>query len=249
MKALIEFEDLTIRRSKRTVLRGVNWDIKPGITAFIGQNGTGKTTLMLAILGLIPISSGLAKNKIESAEFLFQNSTMKYHNTNISWLPQEYNLPEFLTVNDLYRHVAWLRQVSKTQIPKQIAQLLAAMKLSDKADTKIGKLSGGEKRRAALGSVMLNKPQIIVLDEPTVALDPIQRTEILAAIKQYALSNPQVAVVFSTHILEDVVQIADRIAVLKNGALTQIDERATSELINANPNPLDYLAKQIQNDL
>lgn len=198
---MVVLEDVVVRRG-RFALGPVTADFPVGVTALLGANGAGKSTLMGAVVGVLAAASG----RVDVGSV----------GRSPGYLPQDFDAPRRVKVEDYLRFVAWCRSTRPDPITEQeIGASLRAVGLEDRARWRFGALSGGMRRRVGVAQALLGSPDVVVLDEPTVGLDPIQRTELRELIQ--ALGRDR-AVIVSTHLAEDVAAVADRVVILADGA-------------------------------
>lgn len=209
--------DATVRRGSRTVLDRFSWILEPGITALLGPNGAGKSTLLQAAVGLLPLAAGRRIVLGQDATDEIPRDILNQ----ISWLPQSPDFPSGVRVADAVAHAAWLKGVPAPDRRAAIESAIDAVNLTPKAKSIITRLSGGEQRRAALATTLVGSPRILVLDEPTVGLDPDQRDSILHTLRAAVSDSSLESVLISTHLLEDVLLLADRVQVLRDGTVTR----------------------------
>jgi ABC-2 type transport system ATP-binding protein len=145
--------------------------------------------------------------------------TVSFHHKDysIGYLTQEPTLPGHANCEEYLGHVAWLQGVETKKRPEAVAQALAAVGLADRARARIRSLSGGMKQRLAFAGAIVNSPSLLLLDEPTVGLDPIQRERMRALVKAAATGR---VVLLSTHLLEDVRALGDHLAIMAEGRVT-----------------------------
>ena len=195
-----------VRRYRTFALGPVSTTVPRGVTALLGANGAGKTTLMRLIVGTARPTSGqvrLPKGGTGGAP--------------VGFLPQDFVGPPRATAQDYLTYVAWCRSTRRFKITaKHVADALEAVGLTDRADSRIGSLSGGMVRRLGVAQALLGDSPMLVLDEPTVGLDPIQRHDLRDLVGQL---GKHTVVLMSTHLAEDVAAVADHVLVLDEGAL------------------------------
>ena len=191
----------------------MNIKITNGVYGLLGVNGAGKTTLMRMICTLLTPTSGqiLCDGKdIQKMEGEYRNL--------LGYLPQEFGFyPEF-AVKDYLLYIAGLKGIRPVVAKKRVKELLDRVGLTNAANKKMKKLSGGMKRRVGIAQAILNNPKILILDEPTAGLDPTERVRFRNLISE--LSEERI-VILSTHIVSDVEYIANQIWLMKNGRLVQ----------------------------
>ncbi|MGC5033811.1 ATP-binding cassette domain-containing protein [Micromonospora sp. DT229] len=194
-----------------------------GLTFLVGVNGAGKTTLFRLLLGdlkphhgqvLVPASAGRGR---------------------LGYLPQAFGFPPRLTVAEFVAHFAWLQGVPRRQRPARVREALERVNLADRAGDRMGTLSGGMLRRAGIAQALVHRPELLLLDEPTVGLDPKQRVDLRGLFTDLAA---QTTVVVSTHLLEDVAAVGGHAVLLDEGEvrfagsvadLTEIGDRAEGQ--------------------
>ena len=182
------------------------------IFGFLGPNGAGKTTLMKLLLGLIRPSSGSAT--VFGKEIVADSIEIR---SRVGYLPQDPRFYEFMTARQTLDFTAkfFFRGPQKA-IDQRIAEMLVMVGLEDKADRPIKGFSGGERQRLGIAQAQVNYPDLLVLDEPAAALDPLGRRDVLAVMERL---RQHTTIFYSTHILDDVQQVSDTVAILNNGTL------------------------------
>ncbi len=182
------------------------------IFGFLGPNGAGKTTLMKLLLGLLRPSSGSAT--VFGKEIVADSIEIR---SRIGYLPQDPRFYEFMTARQTLDFTAkfFFRGPQKT-IDQRVAEMLDMVGLEDKADRPIKGFSGGERQRLGIAQAQVNYPDLLVLDEPAAALDPLGRRDVLAVMERL---RQHTTIFYSTHILDDVQQVSDTVAILNNGTL------------------------------
>ncbi|MFJ4478819.1 ATP-binding cassette domain-containing protein [Streptomyces xanthochromogenes] len=198
----------------RKIIDSLTLDIAPGVTGLLGPNGAGKTTLLRTLSTMVPPQSGTLE--LFGGEVVSEKSA-RTARRNIGYLPQEFGYYPAFSVTDFVRYCAWLREVPDKDAGPATRQALAAVGLTDRARDRMKSLSGGMLRRAGIACAIVGSPQLILLDEPTVGLDPAQRLDFRNLIR--ALSQQGAAVVLSTHLVEDVSAACDAVIVLQQGSV------------------------------
>lgn len=194
------------------VVGPVSLQLDQGITCLIGANGAGKSTLLRLISGTDKPSSGSVSVRImESYEPTAKNREV------IGYMPQEFTLPSRVNAWDFLYHVAWLKRVKKQDRAAAVDQALSEVGLSDRKKSPIGELSGGMRRRVGLAQAIIHDPGLLVLDEPTAGLDPVQRVAIRDLVSELAASR---VVLYSTHLVEDVSGVDADVIALRDGHVT-----------------------------
>jgi ABC-2 type transport system ATP-binding protein len=197
----------------RVAIRGLDLDFLPGVTALLGRNGAGKSTLMRALATVAPADAG--EVRVFGDAMATSKARLAYRRQ-LGWLPQQFNVPLTSTLRAYLQYVAWLKKVPARRRRGAASDAAESVGLHDRMDSRLGTLSGGMLRRAGLGQAIVNRPGILLLDEPTAGLDPQQRSDFALLVRRCAEST---VVVLATHLLEDVALTADRVAVLTDGEL------------------------------
>ena len=208
------------------MLNDISLTLKPGIYGLLGANGAGKTTLFRIICRLMEPTHGSIKFNGKNV-----NQQAEAYRTNLGFLPQDFSYYPDFTGMRFMLYIAALKGLNNTVAKKRSLELLKQVGLEEMKDIKIRKYSGGMKQRLGIAQAMLNNPQILILDEPTVGLDPKERVKFRKLISSFANNK---IVILSTHIVADVEYIADEIIVLKKGMIL-------------NKGTTDILLKEIQN--
>lgn len=224
---ILTISNLWKRFGEKEVLKGVNLNVpEHSIFGFIGKNGAGKTTTMKSILGLLEIDEG---------EILVAGEKVQYGETktnrHIGYLPDVPEFYSFMTPYEYLKFCGELTGMESAGIKSRSAELLELVGLGEEK-RRIKGFSRGMKQRLGIAQALLNRPKLLICDEPASALDPIGRKEILDIL---LAARDQTTILFSTHILSDVERICSDIAVLNDGkivvqgALSEIREMRTSE--------------------
>ena len=213
---MITVENLTKRYATKTAIDGMSFQVEKGeILGFLGPNGAGKTTTMRIITGYMPASEGTVR--VDGFE-VFDNPLDVRRR--IGYLPE--NPPLYLEMNvaGYLRFVAKIKGVPKGRLNSEISRVMEMVSITDVKDRIIAKLSKGYKQRVGLAQALLNDPPVLILDEPTIGLDPKQIHEVRELIKQLAGSH---TVVLSTHILPEVEQTCHRVIIIDRGKIVAVD--------------------------
>jgi ABC-2 type transport system ATP-binding protein len=206
--------DLTKAYGNAFTLGPLSLTLTEGVTCLVGPNGAGKSTLFRVAAKVDRPTSGsiTVENGAGSAT--------------LGYLPQEPLLPPSATCEDFLYHVAWLHRVPRRQRKDAVSSALAAVGLTDRRATRIRKLSGGMRRRLGIAHAIVHDPAIVLLDEPTVGLDPVQRVSLRKTIDTVSRNR---VVLVSTHLVEDIRGLADRVIILNNGGVVYDGDISTLE--------------------
>lgn len=214
---MITVAGLTRRFGTFTAVDNVSFDIPAGqIVGLLGHNGAGKTTIMKMLTGFLEPSAGSICINGNAVGSIGGPSAAN----DIGYLPESLPVYPELTVADYLDYVAELRGVTAQAKPLAIGQVVRQTHLTEKITQTIGTLSRGYRQRVGVAQALLAKPRLLILDEPTNGLDPMQILHMRALIK--GLSQ-QATVVLSTHILQEVKAVCDRVLILRNGRLVLDD--------------------------
>lgn len=214
--ALIDANQLTKRYGEKTAIQDVTFAVEPGeIFGFLGPNGAGKTTTIKIIAGLLHPTSGSVN--VAGYDVLKQPLQAKAAN---GYVPDTPNLYAKLTGRELLRFVSDLYVIDPHKIPARIEELLRLFDLTEVGDDTIDSYSHGMQQKIALAAALVHDPKVLILDEPTVGLDPKSARLIKDILRQ--LADRGSAVFLSTHILEIAERMCDRIGIINKGELIAI---------------------------
>lgn len=222
---MIEVSGLTKQYGPRTAVRDLSFTVNKGeIVGFLGPNGAGKSTTMKIITGFMPASSGLVK--VAGFDVFDDPISVK---RNVGYLPENPPVYMEMVVEDYLHYAAKLHDVPKEKINSQVDAALQKTGLTQVRKRIIGNLSKGYRQRVGLAQALVHDPQVLILDEPTVGLDPVQIIEIRELIKGLA---GQHTVILSSHILPEVTATCQRIIVINKGQIVAQDtiERLTTRM-------------------
>ena len=220
MEILVQTNNLTKHYGQHKVVNNVNLSVRKGeIYGLIGRNGAGKTTLMRMICGVLKPTSGDIRLNGKTMDELGE----QYY-THLGYMPQDFGFYPDFTAREFMRCMAAVKGLDKNQAKNRTEDLLHMVNLSDVADKKIKSYSGGMKQRLGIAQAELNRPSILILDEPTAGLDPKERVRFRNIISDFAKKK---IVILSTHIVSDVSYIADTILMMKQGRFLLQEPMAT----------------------
>lgn len=212
---MIKIDGLTKKYGKNTALDNVSFNVNKGeILGFLGPNGAGKSTTMNIITGYLSATSGSVKvNGFDNV-----TDSFKCRKT-IGYLPETPPLYNDMTVNE---YLSFVYEIKQADQPKKqhIDNVLTTVGIIDVKDRLIKNLSKGYKQRVGIAQALIGDPQVLILDEPTVGLDPKQINEIRNVIKTLAKEH---TVILSTHILPEVSAVCDRVVIINKGKIVAQD--------------------------
>lgn len=226
---MIKLENVTKKYGNFEALKGISFEVKEGeIVGLLGPNGAGKSTTMNIITGFIEQSSGT----ITIDQYDMGKKPNKAKKL-IGYMPEGVPLYGDLTVKEFVRYMAELKGVSKKDIKENVKKALEDAKLIDVQNKLTKNLSRGYKQRVSLAGTLVSNPKVIILDEPTVGLDPKQVTEIRELIKRLGKDH---TIILSSHILSEVSQICNRVIIINKGEIIAIDtpENLEQKVLNKN---------------
>src|SRR3954469_15256418 len=210
MNNLVEIRNLVVDRGGRRVLHGLDLTIEQGgVTGLLGPSGCGKSTLMRSLAGVQKLTSGrvtIAGTEAGSARL----------RSRIGYVTQAASVYDDLTVRE---NLAFFARVLGAD-PAEVERAVATVDLVDHADQVVGRLSGGQRSRASLAAALLNTPDLLVLDEPTVGLDPVLRRELWALF--HRLAEGGAAVFVSSHVMDEADR-CDRWLLMREGRIIADD--------------------------
>jgi ABC-2 type transport system ATP-binding protein len=213
---LIETQQLVKRFGEKLAVDDISFQVSGGeIFGFLGPNGAGKTTTIKMIVGLLQPTSGT----VRVAGFDVQKQPLKAKSSN-GFVPDEPNLYPKLTARELLRFIGDLYQMDAERVRHRTEELLRLFDLENAGDDTIDSYSHGMQQKTALAAALLHDPQVLVLDEPTVGLDPKSARLIKDILRQ--LADRGAAVFLSTHILEIAERMCDRIGIINHGRLIAV---------------------------
>jgi ABC-2 type transport system ATP-binding protein len=209
---MIEVKDLTKAYGSFVAVKGITFRAASGqILGFLGPNGAGKTTTMRIITGFMPATSGTVE--IDGLDIFTKSLEARRL---IGYLPETPPLYADMRVDAYLRFVAKLRGVRRAEVEEAKDQVIESCGLTEMAHRICGQLSKGYRQRVGLAQALIHNPPVLVLDEPTIGLDPRQIHEIRDLIRGFATKR---TIVLSTHILPEVSQICDRVVIINDGKI------------------------------
>jgi len=213
---VISVENLTKRYATKTAIEAMSFRVEKGeILGFLGPNGAGKTTTMRIITGYMPSTDGTVK--VDGFDVADQPLEVRRR---IGYLPENPPLYTEMTVNSYLQFVAKLKGLTGARVQEDVNRAMDRVNITDVQDRIIAKLSKGYKQRVGIAQALLGDPPVLILDEPTIGLDPKQIQEVRELIKSLAGTH---TVVLSTHILPEVEQTCHRVIIIDHGKIVAVD--------------------------
>ena len=233
---MIKVENLTKRYAGFTAIKDLNFEVEQGeIVGFLGPNGAGKSTTMRILTGFLPATSGRAT--IAGFDVFDQSLEARKR---IGYLPENTPLYHDMRVNEYLRYRASLKGVAGRKVRERVGDVVELCSLKEKERAIIGTLSKGQRQRVGLADALVHDPDLLILDEPTIGLDPNQIRQVRELIKNLAHKR---TVLISTHILPEVEIMCSRVVVIHQG---QIRANDTAENLLKNHRAAGQLRLEIR---
>ncbi len=245
---MIEAEGLTKFYGPIGAVRNVSFQIEKGeVVGFLGPNGAGKSTTIRILTCYMPPSSGTAT--VEGLDVIENSLQIRQK---IGYLPENVPLYKDLTVRRFLRFAASCKGVEAKRVSAEISRVISACGLEKNANRIIGNLSKGYRQRVGLAQALLNNPSVLILDEPTIGLDPSQIIEIRRLIQDL---REERTILLSSHILPEVAQLCQRVIIINKGEIVATDSTAnltsqlqkTVKIVLEVSGPSQALAQEIEN--
>ena len=216
---MIEIENLTKRYGNKLAVDNISFKVKKGsIVGFLGRNGAGKSTTMNIITGYISATSGTAR--INGYDILKDPREVKKC---IGYLPEKPPIYQEMTVDEYLKFVCTIKDVKQSSISSHIDEIAQLVKLTDVMKRRIGNLSKGYQQRVGMAQALVGNPEVLILDEPTVGLDPKQIIEIRRMIKALGKKH---TIILSSHILPEVADVCEQVVIINEGKIVAQDTLA-----------------------
>ena len=217
---MLEVKNLTKRYGDFVAVRDISFTAAQGqILGFLGPNGAGKTTTMRILTGFLPATSGTAK--VAGFDVFTESAEVRRR---IGYLPENPPLYTEMTCEAYLRFVARIKAMPRSAIEDAIDRVISTCGLESVRTRLLGQLSKGFRQRAGLAQALIHDPPVLVLDEPTIGLDPLQIREIRALIQKLAGER---TIILSTHILPEVSQICEKVVIINEGQVVLEEDMAT----------------------
>jgi len=213
---LIEVQDITKRYGDHTAIERVSFSVAKGeVLAFLGPNGAGKTTTMRILTCFMPVTEGIAR--VAGFDCFDQPQEVKRR---IGYLPETPPVYQELTVTEYLTFIGRIKGMRREDLHQGLERVLERLSIGDVRDRLIGNLSRGYRQRVGLAQALIHDPPVLILDEPTVGLDPKQIIEMRELIKSLAGSH---TVILSTHILPEATAVCQRVVIINEGRIVAVD--------------------------
>lgn len=207
-KPIVAVKNFGLTIGDREIVKNLSFEVYPGeVFAFLGANGSGKTSTVRSLLGIYRATSGTLH--VNGQPLTPDRASI------VGYLPEERGLYTRAKVLDTMIYFGELKGMSRRDAKEFSLEFLKTVELSDKAQLKIKRLSGGQQQKVQLGVAIMGKPKLLILDEPTKGLDPVNRKLLLDTVE--GLRQNGTAVIYITHLMEEVERLADRLLILKDG--------------------------------
>ncbi len=207
----LEIRNLNFNYKNKKALDNINLTLTDGVVALLGPNGAGKSTLMRLLVTLYETSIG--EIELNNIKYSKNNEKIK---ANVGYVPQDFDMYNNINGQEYLEFVAKMRGVSKNDLKKHIQKVVSKVNLDKFINKKIGTYSGGVKRRLGIAQALIGDSKLIVMDEPTVGLDPEQRNEFRRLLPEISKNS---IVLISTHIVEDIQFNCDKLIILNQGKI------------------------------
>jgi ABC-type multidrug transport system ATPase subunit len=209
----VEAAGLRVKAGRRYAVDGLDLTLGPGVHGLLGPNGAGKTTLMRSLATVIRPKAG--RLRLLGVDVTDRRS-LRSLRSRLGYLPQHFGFYPNFTVREYVEYMGWLREMSSSAIPAATQRAIDRVGLTDRADSRLKSLSGGMLRRAGIAQAIVNDPEVLLLDEPTVGLDPEQRVEFRDLLR---VLGEHSCVLVSTHLVEDVAAACTDVVLIDAGRL------------------------------
>jgi ABC-2 type transport system ATP-binding protein len=209
--AVIEAHDVVKRWGTTTALDRASLSVATGVTGLLGANGAGKTTFLGLVLGMHPADAGSLQ--VLGLDPWRQGLEVR---AQVGYAPEHDCLPQDVTAHDLVRHLAQVHGLPRREATARASDVLYELGLGEERFRQVGTMSTGQKQRVKLACAIAHDPELVLLDEPTNGLDPVQREEMLGLVRKVG-HELGINVVLSSHLLDEVERVSDAVVILDGG--------------------------------
>jgi len=207
-KPIVSVRNFSLKLGGKDIVRDLSFEVWSGeVFAFLGANGSGKTSTVRALLGIYQATAG--ELLVDGEPYTPERAYL------VGYLPEERGLYVRSKVIDVMTYFGELKGMGREAARKFSLDYLERVELADKAELAVKKLSGGQQQKVQLGVAIINNPKLLILDEPTKGLDPVNRKLLLDIVEEYRAKGT--AVIYITHLMEEVERLADRVLIIKDG--------------------------------
>ena len=233
----VHAEGLRVRAGRHLAVDGLDLALGQGVHGLLGPNGAGKTTLMRALATVVRPAGGRLTLLGETVD---ARADLRRVRRGLGYLPQQFGFYPRFTVREFVEYMAWLKEMPRSAVPGAVQRAIDRVGLAAKADARMKTLSGGMLRRAGIAQAIVNDPAVLLLDEPTVGLDPEQRMDFRTLLREVGADS---CVLVSTHLVEDVAAACTDVVMINEGRLlyqgTPADLMAQGEQGDAGDSPAE----------
>jgi ABC-type multidrug transport system ATPase subunit len=230
----VRAQGLQVRAGRHMAVDGLDLDAGVGVHGLLGPNGAGKTTLMRALATVVRPAGG--QLELFGEKVHHPRADLRGVRRRLGYLPQQFGFYPRFTVREFVEYMAWLKEMPRTEIPAAAQRAVERVGLTDKADKRMKTLSGGMLRRAGIAQAIVNDPAILLLDEPTVGLDPEQRLGFRDMLRELGTDS---CVLVSTHLVEDVAVACTDVVLVNAGQVVWQGRPAELAALGADGDPGD----------
>lgn len=209
----VHAEQLLVRAGRHLAVDGLDLALGAGVHGLLGPNGAGKSTLMRALATVVKPAGGqltLLGARVDG------RADLRRVRQQLGYLPQQFGFYPRFTVREFVEYMAWLKEMPKGTVAEAVQRAIDRVGLADRADRRMKTLSGGMLRRAGIAQAIVNDPDLLLLDEPTVGLDPEQRLDFRDVLRDIGTDS---CVLVSTHLVEDVAAACTDVVLMDKGRL------------------------------
>lgn len=208
MEPVVSVKDFSLTLGSKEIVHKLNFEVKPGeVFAFLGANGSGKTSTIRSLIGLYEATSG--NLLVNGRKYTAKDAK------NVGYLPEERGLYTRVSAIDNLTYFGEMKGMTRAEARAAGMAFLEEVGLAEKATLKLKKLSGGQQQKVQLGVAVMANPNLLILDEPTKGLDPVNRKLLLDIVEHHKQEGA--AVIYITHLMEEVERLADRLLIIKDG--------------------------------